>query len=202
MSALIQGVVAGPTLKKFTPASITSATALAPEGGLPSNGRPFASTIGNTLTPSRSTVPSWSRPVEAARAPPTSTDDATNASSHSRGLITPPRQDAAECAEGSSEAADRLGAVPQRDAIDLDCPAFGVRAQAIRTGYWTGIRFAVPIIRRSWRSIGSLWSRMSYHIEISYALPRGAPPGAIQLHSSTLRMASLTYIARPLITVS
>src|SRR5262245_14714394 len=133
MSALVQGVVAGPTLKKFTPAPITSATALEPDGVIPSSGGPFASTIGNTSTPSRSRVPSWSRPVEPARAPPTSTDDATNASSHSRRLITPPRQDAAERAEGSSEAADRLGAVP-RDAIDLDCPVLDVRAEVHTSG--------------------------------------------------------------------
>src|SRR5262245_66057641 len=71
MSALVQVVVAGPTLKKFTPAPITSSSAFAPDGVVPSRGGPFASTIGKLFAPFNRTVPFASRLVEVAAAPAT-----------------------------------------------------------------------------------------------------------------------------------
>src|SRR5919204_947752 len=68
MSALVQVVVAGPTLKKFTPAPITSSSAFTPDGVVPSRGGPFASTIGNVFVPFRRTVPFASRLVVVAPA--------------------------------------------------------------------------------------------------------------------------------------
>src|SRR5438874_5985110 len=68
MSAVVHAVVAGPILKKSTPAATTSLRASAPEGVVPPRGGPFASTIGNTFDPFRSTVPLGSIVVTAASA--------------------------------------------------------------------------------------------------------------------------------------
>src|SRR5437867_8603879 len=85
MSALVHAVVAGPTLKKSTPAATTSPSASAPNGVVPPRGGPFASTIGNTFAPFKSTVPRGLRPVVVALAadtnkPPTMTARAKTAS--------------------------------------------------------------------------------------------------------------------------
>ena len=70
MSALVHAVVAGPTLKKLTPAPTTSANAFAPVGVVPSRGGPFANTIGNTGAPFNTTVPWGSSVVTPAAAIP------------------------------------------------------------------------------------------------------------------------------------
>src|SRR5438132_511175 len=79
MSALVHGVVAGPTLKKLTPASTTSRNASAPDGVVPPRGGPFASTIGKTFVPFRSTVPLGSTLVTVAPADAAESTTATRA---------------------------------------------------------------------------------------------------------------------------
>src|SRR5207249_3463116 len=73
------GVVAGPTLKKLTPASATSRSASAPDGVVPPRGGPFASTIGKTFVPFTSTVPLESRLVTVAPADAAEITTATTA---------------------------------------------------------------------------------------------------------------------------
>src|SRR5436305_2048200 len=58
MSACVHGVVAGPTLKKSTPAETS--------GAIASGSGPFASTIGNVGTPSTRIAPLASNLVVAA----------------------------------------------------------------------------------------------------------------------------------------
>src|SRR5438128_9129 len=77
MSALVHGVVAGPTLKKLTPAPTTSPSASAPDGVVPPRGGPFASTIGKTFAPFKSTVPLASTLVTVAPAVAAKTTAAT-----------------------------------------------------------------------------------------------------------------------------
>src|SRR5438270_11551451 len=79
MSALVHGVVAGPTLKKFTPAPTTSASAFAPAGVVPSRGGPLAKTIGNTGAPFNTTVPLGSSVVTPAPEIPTQTSPRASA---------------------------------------------------------------------------------------------------------------------------
>src|SRR5437660_6305282 len=79
MSALVHVVVAGPTLKKLTPAPITSSKAFAPAGVVPSRGGPFASTIGNAFAPLTTTVPFASKLVEVAPAVATHSNDTPTA---------------------------------------------------------------------------------------------------------------------------
>src|SRR3954464_13803585 len=79
MSALVHGVVAGPTLKKLTPASTTSCSASVPDGVVPPRGGPFASTIGKTFDPFTSTVPLESRLVTVAPADAAEITTATTA---------------------------------------------------------------------------------------------------------------------------
>src|SRR3989442_1703702 len=92
MSALVHVVVAGPTLKKLTPAPITSSNAFAPAGVVPSRGGPFASTIGNAFAPFTSTVPFASKLVEVAPAVATHSNDTPTANGQrSRLTDTTPR---------------------------------------------------------------------------------------------------------------
>src|SRR6266516_5299136 len=79
MSALVHGVVAGPTLKKLTPAPTASLSASAPVGVVPPRGGPFASTIGKTFAPFKSTVPLASTLVTVASAVTAKTATATTA---------------------------------------------------------------------------------------------------------------------------
>ena len=90
-SAAFQAVVAGPTLKKLTPAPTTSSSASAPVGVIAPRSGPFASTIGKTLRPSSSVVPYGSSRVLAPAAPCTATIAATaSAVSSSRPLVAEP----------------------------------------------------------------------------------------------------------------
>src|SRR2546426_9121263 len=79
MSELVQVVVAGPTLKKLTPAPTTSANAFAPDGVVPSRGGPFAKMIGNAGTPFNTTVPLGSSVVTPAAAIPAHRSASTSA---------------------------------------------------------------------------------------------------------------------------
>src|SRR6266487_4986266 len=87
MSELVHVVVAGPTLKKLTPAPTTSARAFAPVGVVPSRGGPFANTIGNTGVPFSTTVPFGSSVVAPAAAIPTHTSASTRATGQTSRFI-------------------------------------------------------------------------------------------------------------------
>ena len=84
MSAFVHGVVAGPTLKKLTPAATASRSASAPDGVVPPRGGPFASTIGKTFVPFNSTVPFASTLVTVAPADAAKTSAPTEATAARR----------------------------------------------------------------------------------------------------------------------
>src|SRR5207244_6415850 len=90
MSALVHAVVAGPTLKKLTPAPTTSAKAFAPAGVVPSRGGPFANTIGNTGAPFNTTLPLGSRLVTPAAAISTQTSASTATTSQTSRFMADP----------------------------------------------------------------------------------------------------------------
>src|SRR5437879_5618431 len=90
MSVLVHVVVAGPTLKKLTPAPTTSAKAFAPAGVVPSRGGPFANTIGNTGAPLSTTVPFGSSLVTPAPAIPAHTSTSISATGQTSHFITNP----------------------------------------------------------------------------------------------------------------
>src|SRR5712691_4377582 len=79
MSELVHVVVAGPTLKKLTPAPTTSANGFAPDGVVPSRGGPFAKMIGNAGAPFNTTVPLGSSVVTPAAAIPAQASANTSA---------------------------------------------------------------------------------------------------------------------------
>ena len=78
--------MAGPTLKKLTPAPTTSANASPPEGVVPPGGGPLASTIGNTFCPPSRTVPDESVVVTAA--PATVADTSATATAPIKATLT------------------------------------------------------------------------------------------------------------------
>src|SRR5919198_1942005 len=90
MSELVQAVVAGPTLKKLTPAPTTSARAFAPLGVVASRGGPFARTIGNTNAPFSTTVPLASSVETPASAIPAQARARANARDHARRFTANP----------------------------------------------------------------------------------------------------------------
>src|SRR5437763_13473694 len=90
MSALVQVVVAGPTLKKLTPAPTTSANAFAPDGVVPSRGGPFAKMIGNAGAPFSTTVPLGSSVVTPAAATSAHTSASSSATDQTMRLGATP----------------------------------------------------------------------------------------------------------------
>ena len=93
--ALVQVVVAGPTLKKLTPPPTTSDSASAPDGVVPPRGGPFARTIGRERTPPTRTVPFGSVVVTPAAATSAQTS-ATSRPASQTSLFTASPSEAAQ----------------------------------------------------------------------------------------------------------
>src|SRR5437588_6829219 len=130
MSALVHGVVAGPTLKKLTPASTASCSASAPDGVVPPRGGPFASTIGKTFAPFKSTVPFESRLVGLAPAAETTTSMASTTETATAACLialpTPPNPRPREQRRRIS--VERIGG-PERLLVDAAHGCRSVRCQ-------------------------------------------------------------------------
>src|SRR5438067_13618981 len=108
MSELVHAVVAGPTLKKLTPAPTTSANAFAPVGVVPSRGGPFANTIGNTGAPFNTTVPAGSSVVTAATALPAHASASTSANGQTKRFSASPILSRETCRVGRAYSRTRF----------------------------------------------------------------------------------------------